>query len=64
MCRKSRNGRLQKSRTAAVSYTHLDVYKRQVPNHLTEQWGAEFLQLYPGANILVATKKDVYKRQD
>lgn len=29
-----------------------------VPNHLTEQWGAEFLTLYPGANILVATKKD------
>ena len=29
-----------------------------VPNHLTEQWGAEFLQLYPGANILVATRKD------
>ena len=29
-----------------------------VPNHLVEQWGAEFLQLYPGANILVATKKD------
>ena len=29
-----------------------------VPNHLTEQWGAEFLQMYPGANILVATKKD------
>lgn len=29
-----------------------------VPNHLTEQWGADFLQLYPGANILVATKKD------
>ena len=29
-----------------------------VPNHLTEQWGSEFLQLYPGANILVATKKD------
>ena len=29
-----------------------------VPNHLTEQWGREFLQLYPGANILVATKKD------
>jgi N12 class adenine-specific DNA methylase len=26
--------------------------------HLNEQWGAEFLQLYPGANILVATKKD------
>jgi SNF2 family DNA or RNA helicase len=29
-----------------------------VPNHLTEQWGSDFLQLYPGANILVATKKD------
>ena len=29
-----------------------------VPNHLTEQWAAEFLQLYPAANILVATKKD------
>lgn len=29
-----------------------------VPNHLTEQWGAEFLTLYPAANILVATKKD------
>ena len=29
-----------------------------VPNHLTEQWGADFLKLYPGANILVATKKD------
>ncbi len=29
-----------------------------VPNHLTEQWGADFLRLYPGANILVATKKD------
>ena len=29
-----------------------------VPNHLTEQWGGDFLRLYPGANILVATKKD------
>ena len=29
-----------------------------VPNHLTEQWAAEFLQLYPAANILVATKRD------
>ena len=29
-----------------------------VPNHLTEQWAAEWLQLYPSANILVATKKD------
>ena len=29
-----------------------------VPNHLTEQWGSDFLRLYPGANILVAMKKD------
>ena len=29
-----------------------------VPNHLTEQWAAEYLQLYPSANILVATRKD------
>ena len=29
-----------------------------VPNHLTEQWGNDFLRLYPGANVLVATKKD------
>ena len=29
-----------------------------VPNHLTEQWASEYLQLYPAANILVATKKD------
>lgn len=29
-----------------------------VPNHLTEQWAHEFLRLYPGANILAATKKD------
>ena len=29
-----------------------------VPNHLTEQWASEYLQLYPAANILVATNKD------
>ena len=29
-----------------------------VPNHLTEQWGGDFLRLYPGANVLVATKRD------
>ena len=29
-----------------------------VPNHLIEQWGSDFLRLYPGANILVSTKKD------
>jgi N12 class adenine-specific DNA methylase len=28
-----------------------------VPNHLTEQWASDFLRLYPGANILAATKK-------
>lgn len=33
-----------------------------VPNHLVEQWGSEFLQLYPSANILVATKRDFEKR--
>lgn len=33
-----------------------------VPNHLVEQWGAEFLQLYPSANILVATKRDFEKK--
>ncbi|MDY3831732.1 MAG: SNF2-related protein, partial [Candidatus Ventricola sp.] len=32
-----------------------------VPNHLTEQWASEFLRLYPGANILVTTKKDFEK---
>ena len=33
-----------------------------VPNHLTEQWASEFLQLYPSANILVATRKDFEKQ--
>ena len=33
-----------------------------VPNHLTEQWGAEYLQLYPAANIFVATAKDFEKQ--
>src|SRR5699024_3131665 len=33
-----------------------------VPNHLVEQWGSEFLQLYPSANILVTTKKDFEKK--
>jgi N12 class adenine-specific DNA methylase len=33
-----------------------------VPNHLTDQWGAEFLRLYPSANILVATKRDFEPR--
>ncbi|MDR1558995.1 MAG: DEAD/DEAH box helicase family protein [Clostridiales bacterium] len=33
-----------------------------VPNHITEQWASEFLQLYPSANILVATRKDFETR--
>ncbi len=33
-----------------------------VPNHLTEQWGGDFMALYPGANVLVATKKDFEPR--
>ena len=42
------------SRRLGLSQKNLYV----VPNHLTEQWGADFLQLYPNANVLVATKKD------
>nr|WP_325259171.1 LPD11 domain-containing protein [uncultured Oscillibacter sp.] len=34
-----------------------------VPNHLTEQWGGDFLRLYPGAKVLVATKKDFEPRR-
>lgn len=33
-----------------------------VPNHLTEQWGSDFLRLYPGANVLVATKRILSRR--
>jgi N12 class adenine-specific DNA methylase len=46
---------------AAMESKHLGLCRKSmfvVPNHLTEQWSAEFLQLYPSANILVATKKD------
>lgn len=46
---------------AAVESKRLGLAKKSlvvVPNHLTEQWGADFLRLYPGANVLVATKKD------
>lgn len=42
------------SRRLGLSQKNLYV----VPNHLTEQWGADFLRLYPSANVLVATKKD------
>jgi len=47
--------------TAAMESKRLGLCNKSlfvVPNHLTEQWAAEFLQLYPAANILVATKKD------
>jgi len=46
---------------AAMEGKHLGLCNKSlfvVPNHLTEQWAGEFLQLYPSANILVATKKD------
>ncbi|WP_449288669.1 DEAD/DEAH box helicase family protein [Marinicrinis lubricantis] len=46
---------------AAMESKHLGLSNKSmlvVPNHLTEQWAAEFLQLYPSANILVTTKKD------
>ena len=39
-----------------LGLSHKNLYV--VPNHLTEQWGSDFLRLYPGANVLVATKKD------
>lgn len=42
------------SRRLGLSQKNLYV----VPNHLTEQWGSDFLRLYPGVNVLVATKKD------
>ncbi|OZQ91465.1 helicase [Paenibacillus sp. VTT E-133291] len=46
---------------AAMESKHVGLCNKSmlvVPNHLTEQWAAEFLQLYPSANILVTTKKD------
>lgn len=46
---------------AAMESKHLGLCQKSlfvVPNHLIGQWGSEFLQLYPGANILAATKKD------
>lgn len=46
---------------ATMELRRLELAKKSmivVPNHLLEQWGAEFLKLYPYANILVATKKD------
>lgn len=46
---------------AAMESKRLGLCKKSmivVPNHLTEQWGSDFLTLYPGAKVLVATKKD------
>ena len=50
--------------TASMELKRLGIANKPlfvVPNHLTEQWGQEFLRLYPNANILVATKKDFQK---
>lgn len=49
-----RNAKLKREYEAQQKNKSLFV----VPNHLTEQWASEYLQLYPSANILVATKKD------
>ncbi len=46
---------------AAMELNRLGLSRKSlfvVPNHLTEQWGSDFLRLYPGANILVAKKRD------
>ncbi|MCM1297683.1 MAG: N-6 DNA methylase, partial [Muribaculaceae bacterium] len=48
----------QESKRLGLSHKSLFV----VPNHLTQQWAAEYLQLYPSANILVATRKDFETR--
>ena len=52
--------------TASMELKRLGIAQKPmfvVPNHLTEQWGQEFLRLYPNANILVATKKDFQKNR-
>lgn len=54
-------GKTYEMTAAAMESKRLGLFSKSlfvVPNHLTEQWAAEFLQLYPAANILVATKKD------
>ena len=54
-------GKIYEMTAAAMESKRLGLCNKSlfvVPNHLTEQWAAEFLQLYPAANILVATKKD------
>ncbi|MEG1482909.1 MAG: pentapeptide repeat-containing protein [Cetobacterium sp.] len=50
---------------SCMELKRLDIAKKSilvVPNHLTEQFGADFLRLYPSANILVTTKKDFEKQ--
>ena len=54
-------GKTYEMAASAMESKHLGLCQKSlfvVPNHLTEQWAGEFLQLYPSANILVATKKD------
>ncbi len=54
-------GKTYEMTAAAMEAKHLGLCQKSlfvVPNHLTEQWAGEFLQLYPAANILVSTKKD------
>jgi N12 class adenine-specific DNA methylase/adenine-specific DNA methylase len=54
-------GKTYEMTAAAMESKHLGLCSKSlfvVPNHLTEQWAGEFLQLYPSANIIVATKKD------
>lgn len=54
-------GKTYEMAAIAMESKHLGLCSKSmfvVPNHLTEQWAGEFLQLYPSANILVATKKD------
>ena len=52
--------------TAAMELKRLGLTHKSlfiVPNHLIEQWGSEFLRLYPSANILLATKEDFKKEK-
>ena len=54
-------GKTYEMTAIAMESKHLGLCNKSmfvVPNHLIEQWAGEFLQLYPSANILVATKKD------
>lgn len=58
------SGKTFTSITAAMELRRLGIAKKPmfvVPNHLIEQWGAEFVRLYPTAKVLMATKKDFEK---